>query len=345
MLKIYDRSMSFLDAVTGYISMDRTDRFSHAGEMTLTLSADDAAAGKIVPGCFAVTEGGDLYSADSVRLDGDTLTAVFTGGAGLLRCCVVAEDQRYLPFTTRAAYAIEQTVRSYGMNAFPTTMYIEKCASTRSLKSLIGAGCLYDRVIDALSGAGLGMRLSFEEGDIIFALSEGRERDFLLWDAAGAVNIDYITDVKNYRNKAVVAGDSEENGVGRISASVTAAECEFDDSWDDSSWGERSVYVDAGDIKRADYTTVVSESQGISFFDRSMYLSALKSRGAEVLTKMRPAVEVTLRLDTECDLRPGDIVSLRRRFVPGKKRVIVTEIRRRSADGKDTVTASLRVIG
>ena len=345
MLKIYDRSMNFCAAVTGYVSMDRTDQFSLAGDMTLTLLADDAVAGKIVPGCFAVTETGDLYSADSVRLSGDTLTAVFTGGAGLLKNCVVPEDQRYLPFTTRAANAIEMTVKSYGMGAFPTTLYIEKCASSRKLKSLISAGSLYDNVIDALAGAGLGLRLSYEQGDIVFALSEGRERDIILWDAAGAMTIDYVTDVKNYRNKAVVSGDSEENGVGTLVASVTAAECGFDDDWDDGAWGERSVFVDAGDIKRADYTTVVSEAQGITFFDRSAYLSALKSRGAEVLAKMRPAVEAVLRLDTECDLRPGDIVNLRRRGISGRKRVIVTEIRRRSSDGKETLTALLRVIG
>lgn len=345
MLKIYDRYMNFLAAVTEYISIDRTDRFSLAGEMTLTLSEDSEVARKIAPGCFAVTEGGDLYSAESVKREADTVTVGFTGGAGLLRCCVVAEDQRYLPFKTRAAHAIEQAVRSYGTGAFPTALYIEKCASTRTLKSLICAGCLYDRVTDALAGAGLGMRLSYEEGDIVFALSQGRERDILLWDTVGAMEIDYTTDVSNYRNKAVVAGDSEEDGVGRLRASVTAAECSFDDGWDDSGWGERSVYVEAEDIKRADYTTVVSESAGVSFFDRSLYLSALKSRGAEVLAKMRPALDFTLRLDADSDLRPGDIVSLRRRFVSGKKRVIVTEIRRRSVGGNESLAATLRVIG
>lgn len=344
MIRLYDSSMGYMGAVTEYASLDIRERFYSAGEMTLTLMTGSWRRLGASVGCFAVTDGGELYCLEKIRASGDETVLSFDGALSQLRCCVVPEAQRYLPFTTRAARAIELTVNSFGAGAFPMPLYIEKCGSDRKLRSVIGAGCLYDAVTEAAQGAGLGMRVYYEGGDVVFALSEGRESNIVLWDEALAARMDCTVDIESYRNRAVVIGDSEESGIGSISAEVTAAECQFDDGWEDGEWGERSVMVKAGDIKRADYTTVVSEGQGISFFDRAAYVEALRGRGAAALSSMRPAFTVSVSGGADLGLCVGDIVTVRRGDIALHHRAAVSEKHIREAGGEYSAEVRLSVI-
>lgn len=329
-----------------YISLSYSESFCDCGEVTCVLPQSR----EYIP------EVGDLllcgerlvYIVESVTRDTakGTVTLRGSGILSYLGHRIVNSAGRVY---AKCEGLIENLVQLNALTAVPGTLEIDSPESDESVDIVIEEGNLLGiiREIAAIWGRGLSLVYDFEAEKFIFSVTNTRDRCLGSSEAPIFLSEGFdtvcataaSTDITGYVNSVTVRGGQRDDGI-YYRVTVSAADYDFGDGFDDSAYPARQLFVRSG-IGMGIYTT--KNADGTTTFDEDAYLAALRTRGRQELASHRPTYGITASLSASAakEISVGDRCTL---FSPATdvQEVCVMEKRCDIAEGCAVYSAVLR---
>lgn len=312
-IRFFDSKLDLTLIADDIISASVSSQWQSDGALTAVFPLSIRYEEMIVPGAFALAAG-ESFVIESIERDRvrGTLTVRGSSLTSLLKAGVITslESVKDTPENIVARLIA-------GAADFPFPFTLKESGAAESIQYLADYGSL-DKAVATLTKAtdtSCSFILDPKGGKCELYVSSVKDRTasssdpVTVSDEAGELYAcSALTDMSDYYNRAELVG-AEKSGASRYKVTLNAAECNFEDGFDDSAALTRTLYVDCTGIRLAQYISGDAESAETEL---PIYYGAMKRYGRAILSSHRPKRELTGILPGEWEelISVGDKIDL-----------------------------------